>query len=165
MENRRQIVIGPKSRFSLRKWPTDPTTSKRMRSVRQSATGPELRVGSILRELGFRFRANVRSLPGKPDFCHKSDRWVILVHGCFWHSHCGCGRATVPSRNRRAWLQKVRGNQERDRKVMKELRGLGYAILTVWECETKDRIRLSRRLIRFVTRHTSLLRGTNVTSR
>jgi len=153
--------MGSKSEFSMRNWPTDPATSKRMRSVGQSETEPEVCVGSILKQSGFRFRTNVKSLPGTPDFCHKLHRWIIFVHGCFWHAHRGCGRATIPIRNQRAWLLKIRDNRGRDRRVTKELRSLGYAVLTVWECETGDRFRLSRRLTQFVTRQSSTRRGRN----
>lgn len=149
----------------MRRWPTDPATSQRMKRVKQSATAPEIRVGSVLREKGIRFRKNISSLPGKPDFCHKSNHWAILVHGCFWHSHRGCDRATIPARNKRAWLQKVKGNQARDLRVVKELRGSGYAVLVVWECETRDRSRLTKRLTRFIMRCKDALRGTNVAQR
>lgn len=157
---KRRIPFPPSDRANLlagtphtrRKWPTDAETSERMKRVKQSGTGPERRVRSVLRENGVRFKANVRSLPGTPDFCHKSSKWAILVHGCFWHGHRGCKRATIPTRNRRAWLQKIKRNTMRDLDVVKKLRREGYAVLVVWECETFDSELLQRRLRRFVPR-------------
>lgn len=77
-----------------------------MSRVRQRGTKAERSVAAVLRDLGLNYRLNVRSLPGSPDFANRAGRWVIFVHGCFWHQHRGCPRATVPKRNREFWSEK-----------------------------------------------------------
>lgn len=133
--------------------PDDPARSDLMRRVRQSGTKPEQEVAAALRELGIRFRQNVRTLPGSPDFANKSRRWALFVHGCFWHRHRNCVRATTPTRNRRFWLDKFGANEKRDRRNTRELRSIGFQVITVWECQTLDTPRLLRRLARVLERN------------
>jgi DNA mismatch endonuclease Vsr len=89
------------------------------------------------------YRLNVRSLPGSPDFANKRRKWAIFVHGCFWHQHTGCRRATVPKTNAEFWLEKFRRNRERDATAIHALRRLGFRVGVIWECEIRDVERLS----------------------
>ena len=82
--------------------------SERMRRVRQAGTKPELAVGRSLHAMGFRYRLHRRDLPGSPDIVLPSRRVAMFVHGCFWHRHPGCARATTPKTNTQYWLPKVR---------------------------------------------------------
>lgn len=117
----------------------DPATSERLGRVRQRDTSPEKAVRSILHGLGIRFRVGGRGLPGSPDIVNRSRRWAILVHGCFWHAHAGCPRATIPTRNRHFWVDKFAANRKRDRHAIAELNRLGFKVVVVWECELRDR--------------------------
>ena len=126
--------------------PTDPARSNLMRSVRQRGTRAEQEVASVLRELSVRFRRNVRTLPGSPDFVNQSQRWAIFVHGCFWHRHAGCRRTTTPTRNREFWLDKFEANKKRDREKERLLRAMGLDVVTIWECEASNPVLLRRRL-------------------
>lgn len=117
-----------------------------MARVRQKGTRAELTVASVLRDLGVHYRLNVRSLPGSPDFANKSRRWAIFVHGCFWHRHPGCSRATTPKTNIEFWAEKFRANRARDERACAALEHLGYRVLLVWECETTDTRHLERRI-------------------
>lgn len=128
--------------------PTDRARSELMRRVRQKGTKAEDQVAAVLRDLDIRYRRNVRSLPGSPDFANKSRKWAIFVHGCFWHRHPSCKRTTTPSRNRSFWLAKFAANKARDKIKNRLLRSLGFEILTVWECEAADKALLRRRLSR-----------------
>lgn len=116
---------------------TDPATSERMRNIGQSGTLPELVVRSFLRSEGIRYRCNCRNLPGSPDLANRSKGWALFVHGCFWHGHHGCPRATLPKRNRDFWLRKIQANQERDKVKEEALRRFGLSVVTVWECEIR----------------------------
>lgn len=127
------------------KRPADIARSALMRRVRQKGTSAELEVGRLLAELGLRFRRNVRSLPGSPDFANKSRKWAIFVNGCFWHHHGECHRATIPKRNRSFWVEKFGANRARDLDKRRQLRRLGFRILTVWECEV-GKARLVKRI-------------------
>lgn len=115
-------------------------------------TKPELIVRSVLHRMGYRFRLHRKDLPGKPDIVLPKYETVVFVHGCFWHQHPRCKRATVPATRREFWIQKLRRNVERDKRVKNQLRRQGWRVITVWECQTKDRdklgISLSRRLER-----------------
>lgn len=119
-------------------------TSERMRRIKRKGTAPELIVRDWIRLHGLRYRLNVTSLPGSPDLANRSKRWVIFVHGCFWHGHPNCRAATVPKRNSKFWIAKISTNRNRDQRKASELRQLGFDVFTVWECETK---RLARRQI------------------
>lgn len=125
---------------------TDVATSLRMAGIRQRNTKPEQAVREHLYALGHRYRVENRDLPGSPDAANRSRRWAVFVHGCFWHSHTRCPKATVPKRNREFWLEKFRQNRERDARVVGELEEHGYLVVTVWECETQDARGLRRRL-------------------
>lgn len=128
--------------------PTDPARSALMQRVRQKGTKAEDEVAVILRQLGLRFRRNVKSLPGSPDFANKTHQWAIFVHGCFWHRHEGCRRTTTPTRNREFWMAKFAANVARDKVKARLLRTMGFRVVTIWECETRDPVRVRRRLHR-----------------
>ena len=56
-----------------------------MSHIRSINTKPEEKVRKYLFSKGFRYRKNVRSLPGCPDIVLPKYRTVIFVNGCFWH--------------------------------------------------------------------------------
>ena len=118
--------------------------SRIMRSVPRERTTPEEAVAGALRLLGVRFRRNVRSLPGSPDLANKTRRFAIYVHGCFWHRHTGCARATTPKANALFWVTKFAANVARDARKERALRTLGYDVDIIWECQTKDPEELAR---------------------
>ncbi len=102
----------------------------------------------VLYGLGFRFRVRNRDLPGAPDVANRARRWAVFVHGCFWHAHRDCPRATVPKRNREFWLAKFGANRARDALALRRLHRLGYRTIVVWECELGDTKKLTRRLLK-----------------
>ena len=120
-----------------------------MRRVATHRTGPEDRVALALRQLGVHYRRHVRSLPGRPDFANRTRGWAIFVHGCYWHHHAGCAKATVPRANRALWLAKFATNRQRDARKVRELRRAGFRVLTLWECATAPEAPLLRRLGKF----------------
>jgi len=126
------------------------TRSKIMGKVRPKNTGPELIVRRTLHHMGYRFRLHVPSLPGTPDIVLPRYRKIVLVHGCFWHSHAGCARATRPQSHRRFWKQKLDGNRRRDRATLRQLTAEGWDVLVVWQCETADQQELGQRLAGFL---------------
>lgn len=121
-----------------------------MRAVKSQNTTPELFVRSLLHRLGCRFSLNRSDLPGKPDIVLPSRGCIILVHGCFWHGHtCARGRRQ-PVTNGRYWRMKIERNRHRDRRALNALRRKGWRVLVVWECETRDQIKLAKRLATFL---------------
>ena len=104
-----------------------------MASVRSKDTSPEMSIRRALHVRGFRYRTNVKDLPGKPDIVLPRYRAAIFVHGCFWYAH-DCAMFRLPSTRRDFWLKKFRRNRERDEEAGKLLTEAGWRILTVWEC-------------------------------
>jgi DNA mismatch endonuclease (patch repair protein) len=120
--------------------------SRVMSKVRGKNTSPEIRVRRTLHALGYRFRLHKKDLPGKPDIVIPKYRICIFVHGCFWHQHSGCKRATIPVNNHEFWVQKFADNACRDEHAVKELMTLGWQVMRVWECQTKKAEELTRLL-------------------
>lgn len=108
-----------------------------MQSVGTKDTGPELVVRRVLHALGYRFRLHRRDLPGKPDIVLPGRRKVIMVHGCLWHGH-NCPKGRLPKSREDYWGPKIAANRRRDVDKEKALRRLGWDVLTVWQCETKN---------------------------
>ena len=111
---------------------------------------PEMAIRRLLHRLGYRYRLHRRDLPGTPDICFPSRRKAIFVHGCFWHRHEGCRRTTTPKTRAAFWKEKFRQNVARDQRKMAALRGLGWNVLVVWECEADGSPVLERRLMDFL---------------
>lgn len=109
------------------------TRSRMMSGIRGRDTAIEIAIRKSLHARGFRYRIGVRSLPGRPDIVLPRWKVVILVHGCFWHSH-DCGLSRVPATRSEFWRQKLTGNAERDRRNHAALARAGWRIATVWEC-------------------------------
>jgi DNA mismatch endonuclease, patch repair protein len=124
--------------------------SANMRAIRSEGMRPEMAVRKLVHNLGFRFRLHRRDLPGNPDLVFPAKRKVIFVHGCFWHSHEACKVAHLPKSNLNYWIPKLERNQTRDAKNLLLLKELGWRVLVVWECETKDQLSLRKRLARFL---------------
>lgn len=113
-------------------------------------TKPEMIVRRLLFSNGYRYRLHVRDLPGRPDIVFRRRRKAILVHGCFWHRHDGCPRATIPKTHQVYWLDKFDRNLARDARNEADLSDMGWNVLIVWECETKEIEALSERLMAFI---------------
>ena len=131
------------------------TVSKEQRRLNMSRiksrdTRPEKTVRSAIHRLGFRFRTHSTALPGKPDIVLRKHKTVIFVHGCFWHRHQGCKRCTTPTSNEDYWIPKLCGNVARDKLHKRALTKLGWRVLVIWECETKDVERLIRKMHRLL---------------
>lgn len=106
-----------------------------MSHIRSKDTQPELRLRRGLHARGYRFRVNVRDLPGSPDLVLAKYRTCIFVNGCFWHGHAGCPKFVMPGSNVEFWQQKIERNRERDLRDYGLLESLGWRVIVVWECE------------------------------
>ena len=117
--------------------------SKNMSHIRSTNSKPEEIVRKYLFSKGFRYRKNVRTLPGCPDIVLPKYHTVILVNGCFWHKH-HCGRFVLPSSNTEYWIPKINRNVERDKQNHKKLIDMGWKVLIIWECKLKKNVREDR---------------------
>ena len=106
-----------------------------MSHIRGKNTKPEILVRRGLHARGFRFRLHNKKLPGSPDVVLPKYGVAIMVNGCFWHGHKGCRYATKPKANVEFWETKIARNQHRDEVTNAHLEGLGWHVITVWECE------------------------------
>jgi DNA mismatch endonuclease, patch repair protein len=132
--------------------------SARMASVRQRNTKPEVLLRQELRKYGIRYRIHDRRLPGTPDVVLLGSRIAVFVHGCFWHRHSGCSRATTPKSNQAFWDEKFTANERRDARNARLLRNLGWKVLIVWECAllrdpVPSAIRVTRAHLRRISTH------------
>ena len=109
--------------------------SETMSSIRSADTKPEWILRCGLHRMGFRYRLRDKKLPGTPDLVFPKYRTVVFVHGCFWHRHEGCRKATFPKSRQAFWAEKFAGNVERDAWVRAELERAGWRVIIVWECE------------------------------
>jgi DNA mismatch endonuclease (patch repair protein) len=119
-----------------------------MGRVKQKDTEPEITVRKSLHAMGYRFRLHRKDLPGRPDIVLPKHKAVVFVHGCFWHGH-SCNRGRLPATNVDFWQDKIAKNRERDRKAVAQLESLGYRVLVVWECDTREAKTLNGKLERF----------------
>lgn len=113
--------------------------SRIMSSITGIETKPEILVRKFLFKNGLRYRKNVKRLPGKPDIVLSKYKAVIFVHGCFWHGHAHCPKASLPTTNKNFWKKKITQNTFRDLKNVNELIKLGWRIIIVWQCELKNK--------------------------
>jgi DNA mismatch endonuclease (patch repair protein) len=126
--------------------------SANMARIRSTNTKPEMIVRRIVHKLGYRYRLHRRNLPGKPDLVFVSRKKIVLVHGCYWHGHgCTVGGTGAKS-NRSYWGPKIVGNQDRDKRNLAALKRLGWRVLVIWECQTRDTGRVALRITRFLGR-------------
>lgn len=123
-----------------------------MANIKGRNTSTERLVKSCLRRLKCKYRSNVKTLQGTPDIMLVGQKKLIFIHGCFWHGHNGCRRATRPETNREFWDKKITGNVKRDKRILRTLRKDGWIVLVVWQCQTKDINLLQKKLTRFITR-------------
>ncbi len=127
--------------------------SKMMSRIGRRDTKPELALRRALHSCGFRYRIDDRRLPGSPDIVLPKWQTVLFVHGCYWHRHMGCPKATTPSSNTEFWANKFRQNVERDAKNLERLAEAGWRVGIVWECVigSEPSSDLQDRLYEFIT--------------
>ena len=114
--------------------------SYNMSRIKNKNTNPEEIVRKYLFSKGFRYRKNVKKLPGCPDIVLKKYKTAIFVNGCFWHKH-NCSKFVWPKSNTEYWHNKITRNTERDLTNYQALKNMGWKVLIVWECELKSSLR------------------------
>lgn len=126
--------------------------SERMSKVRSADTQLEMVVRQLVHGMGYRYRLHRRDLPGKPDLVFPARRKVIFIHGCFWHRHDdpSCRLARLPKSRLDFWVPKLDGNKARDIRTRERLEGMGWNVMTIWECQASDTEALKRRISEFL---------------
>jgi DNA mismatch endonuclease (patch repair protein) len=121
-----------------------------MAAVRPVHTAPEMVIRKLLTAMKVRYRLHGYRLPGRPDIVIPRLRKVIFVHGCFWHRHARCPKATTPVRNAALWRAKFRATVSRDRRNAARLAKEGWKHLVVWECQLRPLEALQATLATFL---------------
>lgn len=128
-----------------------------MARIRSRDTKPEWIVRRYLFSRGYRYRKNVKGLPGTPDIVLRKYGIVIFIHGCFWHGHEVDGH--LPHSNIDFWRKKIERNKQRDARNKEALKQMGWRVMTVWECQLKPAVRRQTLLeIEYHINHTFLER-------
>ncbi|MGB9298978.1 MAG: very short patch repair endonuclease, partial [Anaerolineae bacterium] len=118
---------------SVMRMPDNLTPAQRsycMSRIKGADTGLEMRVRSELHRSGLRFRKHMRQLPGKPDVVFTKVKVAVFVDGDFWHGY------RFPSWEHKVsafWKTKITKNRERDRRVHRKLRQMGWTVIRVWQ--------------------------------
>lgn len=111
------------------------TRSYNMSRIRSKGTKPEILVRKYLFNKGFRFRLNVKKLPGTPDIVLPKHKTVLFIHGCFWHGHEDCRYFVVPKTRTEWWIDKINNNKINDVENLTKLKANGWKVLVIFECE------------------------------
>ena len=112
-----------------------------MARVKAKNTKPEMMIRRALHAAGLRYVLHDKRLPGRPDIVLPSRRCVVEVRGCFFHRHSDptCPFTRTPKSRLDFWVPKFESNVARDKKNDAKIRGLGWNLLVVWECELAKR--------------------------
>ncbi|WP_018425763.1 very short patch repair endonuclease [Hoeflea sp. 108] len=124
--------------------------SAQMARIRRANTRPERIVRGLLHSLGYRFRIQLKGVPGRPDVAFPGRRKAIFIHGCFWHGHAHCTAWRLPKTRTEFWDNKIQTNRMRDERLLAAAMTAGWACLVIWECEMKDQRILANRLADFL---------------
>jgi len=120
--------------------PEKETTSIVMSSNKGKNTKPEQALRKALWYAGIKgYRLNWKKAPGRPDIAFPGKKIAIFVNGCFWH-RCERCYTSLPKTNTNFWLNKFSKNKDRDERKNQELISLGWTVITIWECDIKNRL-------------------------
>jgi len=108
-----------------------------MSRIHGKNTKPEILVRKYLHSKGFRFRLNVKSLPGKPDIVLPKYQTVIFINGCFWHGHEGCKDFSIPKTRTEWWMDKISQTKKRDELAHEALSNNGWQVIVIWTCSLR----------------------------
>jgi DNA mismatch endonuclease (patch repair protein) len=127
--------------------------SKLMSRIRGKDTKPEVMFRKALWAKGYRYRKNVKKLPGKPDVVLRKFKLVIFIDGEFWHGHNWEEKKKTIKSNRAFWIPKIERNMQRDEQVGIELEKMGFTVFRFWEQQIKkDLDACLEQVIEYITR-------------
>jgi DNA mismatch endonuclease (patch repair protein) len=119
--------------------------SQIMSKISGKETKPEILIRKVLFAQGFRYRKNVKELPGKPDIVLPKYKTVIFIHGCFWHGHT-CKAGNLPATRREFWEKKITDTIKRDARNFEILQSKGWKIIVIWQCEIRNQNQRNKKL-------------------
>jgi DNA mismatch endonuclease, patch repair protein len=114
-------------------------TSVMMSKVKSKGGKAETLLRKALWRLGYRYRLHTKAILGKPDLTLARYRTVVFVDGDFWHGRGIVDNGerafglTLRTKRRRWWVNKIKGNVQRDKSVTRTLTQGGWHVIRVWE--------------------------------
>lgn len=120
--------------------------SEIMSRIKGKQTKPEILIRKVLFANGYRYRVNVRTLPGKPDIVLTKFKTIIFINGCFWHGHNDCKAAKLPTTNVVFWENKIAENIKRDKKNISNLEKSGWNVITIWQCRLRSQEKFQKQV-------------------
>lgn len=112
-----------------------------MSKIRSKNTKPEIAFRRELWKSGYRYRVNVKKLPGAPDIVLNKYKVVVFIDGEFWHGYNWSEKKKKIKSNRDFWIPKIERNMQRDEENNQKLKELGFLVMRFWEKEIKQDIR------------------------
>ena len=109
-------------------------TYKIMSGVHSENANIEVKLRKALWEKGYRYRKNVKELPGKPDIVLTKYRIAIFCDSEFWHGKDWevLRPKLEKGSNPDFWVNKIERNRQRDSRINKELLFLGWTVIRFW---------------------------------
>jgi DNA mismatch endonuclease, patch repair protein len=111
--------------------------SELMGRIKGQNTKPEQKLRRALWALGFRYRKNVKKMPGKPDIVFRRVKLAVFIDGEFWHGANWEEKKVKIKTNRGFWIPKIERNMQRDRINTRMLEDNGWHVIRLWEGELK----------------------------
>ena len=105
-----------------------------MQRIKSQDTSIELKLRKALWEKGYRYRKNVKDLPGKPDLVFAKYKLAIFCDSEFFHGKDWEVLKPQLERGNHAdfWIGKITRNRERDDEINKKLLFLGWTVIRFW---------------------------------
>ena len=112
---------------------------RNMQNIHQKDTSIELCLRKALWKKGYRYRKNVKTLPGKPDIVITKYKIAIFCDSEFFHGKdWEVLKPTLEKGNNpQFWIKKIGRNIERDDEVNKELNFMGWTVIRFWGKDIK----------------------------
>ena len=107
---------------------------RNMQNIHQKDTSIELCLRKALWKKGYRYRKNVKTLPGKPDIVITKYKIAIFCDSEFFH---GKDLEVLKPRLEKGvhgdfWVKKITNNRRRDDEVNKQLLFMGWIVIRFW---------------------------------
>ncbi len=112
---------------------------KNMQHIKDKDTKIELVLRKALWERGYRYRKNVKNLPGKPDIILSKYKIAIFCDGEFFHGKDWeeLKLRLKNSNNSEYWIRKISRNKKRDEEINKQLLFQGWTVIRFWGNDIK----------------------------
>lgn len=108
-----------------------------MALVKSKNTSFEMMLRRELWRRGLRYRANDKTIFGKPDVVFKGKKIAVFVDSEFWHGKDYPHGRNIPKENNEYWVKKIEGNIARDKQVNQTLSENGWTVIRIWSKDLK----------------------------